>query len=212
MHSLLLAVESAGHARFAAVPDQITTERRAALIHAQLEPNAPTGPERSIESGNGQSQKIGIRPGRTEFGPIIQPRRLNFRQRHVTIQITERRLRRGRGGVSPPLSSSQPVHKAATNAIAVIHKKHFFINNRIIDTFSGRAFIPLFSPTPEQYKGRFFLENTSPKDQQQRNHPILLPVSENTETAIRFSDPILHRAENISISRMSAEIQSPTRY
>jgi len=70
----------------------------------------------------------------------------------------------------------------------------------------------LFSPTPEQYKGRFFLENTSPKDQQQRNDPILLPVSEDTETAIRFSDPILHRAENISISRMSAEIQSPTRY
>ena len=56
------------------------------------------------------------------------------------------------------------------------------------------------------------MENISPDDQQERNDPILLPVSEDTETAIRFSDPILHRAENISISRMSAEIQSPTRY
>ena len=42
------------------------------------------------------------------------------------------------------------------------------------------------------------MENISPDDQQERNDPILLPVSEDPKTATRFSDPILHRAENIS--------------
>lgn len=56
---------------------------------------------------------------------------------------------------------------------------------------------------------RIFLENISPDDQQQRNDPILLPVSEDPKTATRFSDPILHRAENTSISRIPAETQSP---
>lgn len=40
------------------------------------------------------------------------------------------------------------------------------------------------------------MENISPDDQQERNDPILLPVSEDPKTATRFSDPILHRAEN----------------
>lgn len=37
------------------------------------------------------------------------------------------------------------------------------------------------------------MENISPDDQQERNDPILLPVSEDPKTATRFSDPILHR-------------------